>query len=119
MNKPNTTVLSMQAISKAFNGIPAITSASLTAHAGEALAVMGANGAGKSTLMNILGGVIGRDGGDITIDGQAIDLKSPRDAARHGIAFVHQELTMFPTLTVAENIFIDSLPTHGGLIDLA
>jgi ABC-type sugar transport system ATPase subunit len=119
MNKRHTTVLNMQAITKAFNGIPAITSASLTAHAGEALAVMGANGAGKSTLMNILGGVINRDDGDITIDGQAIDLKSPRDAARHGIAFVHQELTMFPTLTVAENIFIDSLPTRSGLVDLA
>jgi ABC-type sugar transport system ATPase subunit len=119
MNTRNTSVLNMRAITKSFNGIPAITDANLNAYAGEALAVMGANGAGKSTLMNILGGVINRDSGDITIDGQAIDLKSPRDAARHGIAFVHQELTMFPTLTVAENIFIDSLPTRRSLIDLA
>lgn len=119
MNTHNTPVLSMRAITKAFNGISAIADAKLNAHAGEALAVMGANGAGKSTLMNILGGVIGRDSGDITIDGRAIDLKSPRDAARHGIAFVHQELTMFPTLTVAENIFIDRLPTRRSLIDFA
>lgn len=111
--------LSMRAITKAFSGVRAVSGASLDAFAGEALAIMGANGAGKSTLMNILGGVIASDGGDIRIDGHAIDLKSPRDAARLGIAFVHQELTMFPTLSVAENIFIENPPTRGGLVDAA
>ncbi|WP_219214156.1 sugar ABC transporter ATP-binding protein [Variovorax boronicumulans] len=119
MSANTSPILTMRSITKAFNGVHAITAASLEAYAGEALAVMGANGAGKSTLMNILGGVIGRDDGDIRIDGQPIDLRSPRDAARHGIAFVHQELTMFPTLSVAENIFIDNLPIRHGLIDLA
>ena len=74
---------------------------------------MGANGAGKSTLMNVLGGVVASDSGRISIDGNRIVLRSPRDASGHGIAFVHQELTMFPTLSVAENIFIDEMPSSG------
>ncbi|GLS19650.1 hypothetical protein GCM10007874_26670 [Labrys miyagiensis] len=111
------TPLRMTDISKAYAGIPALRSAHLEARAGEALAVMGANGAGKSTLMNILGGVTSSDSGQIVIDGVEISLRSPRDATKHGIAFVHQELTMFPTMTVAENIFIDSLPSQAFLTD--
>lgn len=111
------TILRMEGIAKSFNGVPAIRNADLEARGGEAIAVMGANGAGKSTLMNILGGVFAPDKGRITIDGKEITIRNPRDAAAHGIAFVHQELTMFPTMSVAENIFIESLPTKGGLID--
>jgi len=113
---PQTTILRMDGIAKSFGAVPAIKSARLEAHGGQALAVMGANGAGKSTLMNILGGVVTSDTGQISIDGEAITLRSPRDANRHGIAFVHQELTMFPTMTVAENIFIDGMPTEKGFI---
>lgn len=114
MNAP--VQLRMDAISKAFGGLPAIRAGRLEARGGEAIALMGANGAGKSTLMNILGGVIGADAGVITIDGAEVSLRSPRDAAKHGIAFVHQELTMFPTMTVAENIFIDGMPSSGPFI---
>jgi ABC-type sugar transport system ATPase subunit len=114
MNAP--VLLRMDAISKAFAGLPAIRTGRLEARGGEAIALMGANGAGKSTLMNILGGVIAADAGAITIDGVEISLRSPRDAAKHGIAFVHQELTMFPTMTVAENIFIDGMPSNGPFI---
>lgn len=109
-------VLQMEEISKAFGGLQAIKRGQLEARSGEAVALMGANGAGKSTLMNILGGVISNDTGRVTINGQEIHLRSPRDAAANGIAFVHQELTMFPTMTVAENIFIDDLPTTKGFI---
>lgn len=109
-------VLRMENISKAFAGVAALKGAHLEARAGEAVAVMGANGAGKSTLMNILGGVIACDSGRISIGNTDITLRSPRDATRHGIAFVHQELTMFPTMTVAENIFIDRLPASRFLI---
>lgn len=112
------TILRMDGIAKAFGAVSAIKSARLEAHGGQALAVMGANGAGKSTLMNILGGVITADSGQISIDGAAITLRAPRDASRHGIAFVHQELTMFPTMTVAENIFIDGMPSKAGYIQM-
>jgi ABC-type sugar transport system ATPase subunit len=109
-------VLRMDSITKSFGSIPAIAHADLEARSGEAIALMGANGAGKSTLMNILGGVVASDRGRISIDGVDVTLRSPRDATHHGIAFVHQELTMFPTMSVAENIFIDEMPTSGWFI---
>jgi ABC-type sugar transport system ATPase subunit len=115
MNQPQTT-LRMEGISKAFGGVPALKGAHLEARSGEAMAIMGANGAGKSTLMNILGGVVSCDSGHIYIDKTEVVLRSARDASKHGIAFVHQELTMFPTMSVAENIFIDDLPTSGPFI---
>ena len=110
------TQLRMEGITKSFGNLVALRGAHLQVRSGEALALMGANGAGKSTLMNILGGVIANDDGLITIDGKMIELRSPRDAAQQGIAFVHQELAMFPTMTIAENIFIDDLPTSQWLI---
>jgi ABC-type sugar transport system ATPase subunit len=108
--------LRMERISKAFAGIAAVRGASLDAHGGEAMAVMGANGAGKSTLMNILGGVIAGDSGQIILDGAVATIRSPRQATQQGVAFVHQELAMLPTLSVAENIFIDSLPSAGPIV---
>ena len=94
----------------------ALRDASLEARGGEATAVMGANGAGKSTLMNILGGVIASDSGRILLGGAEAHIRSPRQAAQLGVAFVHQELAMLPTLSVAENIFIDSPPSAGPFI---
>lgn len=119
MNTSASPELAMTGISKTFPGVVALDQAHLSARAGEATAVMGANGAGKSTLMNVLGGVTRPDAGSIELCGTRIDIASPRDAASHGIAFVHQELTMLPTLSVAENIFIDDFPSKGGLIDRA
>ncbi|MFM0740173.1 sugar ABC transporter ATP-binding protein [Paraburkholderia xenovorans] len=115
MNAPKMS-LRMENISKSFGGVAALKGAHLEAHSGEAMALMGANGAGKSTLMNILGGVIACDSGRISIDNTDIVLRSARDASKHGIAFVHQELTMFPTMSVAENIFIDALPVSGPFV---
>jgi ABC-type sugar transport system ATPase subunit len=113
-----TTLLEMRGISKRFAGVAALTDAGLEVEAGQAHALMGANGAGKSTLMNILGGVVPKDEGQILIEGMPVEIGSPRDARRHGIAFVHQELNMLPSMTVAENILIDELPCRGGLTDL-
>jgi len=110
------TLLRMDGICKAYAGVLALNHATLEARGGEAVAVMGANGAGKSTLMNILGGVVAADSGHITLDGKEIALRSPRQAAQQGFAFVHQELTMLPTLSVAENIFIDDPPRRGPFI---
>lgn len=82
-------------------------------------ALMGANGAGKSTMMNIIGGIFPHDSGDIIVKGREVIFRNPKDAIAHGIAFVHQELTMFPTLNVAENIFIDDYPKKGKFINKA
>jgi ABC-type sugar transport system ATPase subunit len=113
------TVLRMEGISKAFAGVAVLRDSSLEAWGGEALALMGANGAGKSTLMNILGGNVAADHGRISIDGSNVAIRSAREAALKGIAFVHQELAMLPTLTVADNIFIDNLPVSGLFISTA
>jgi ABC-type sugar transport system ATPase subunit len=111
--------LSMAGLSKSFPGVVALRAANLEARRGEAVALMGANGAGKSTLMNVLGGVTQPDAGTVMIDGTAVRLRSPRDALAHGIAFVHQELAMLPSMTVAENVFADGFATRLGLIDSA
>jgi len=113
------TLLRMEGISKAYAGVAVLRDASLEAHGGEAIALVGANGAGKSTLMNILGGDVTSDHGRISIDGIDVAIRSAREAALKGIAFVHQELAMLPTLTVADNIFIDNLPTSGPFISNA
>lgn len=115
----NTPYLRMQGITKTFPGVKALTDVSLEAYAGEATALIGANGAGKSTLMNVLGGVLRADSGDIVIDGQHVLIHSPMDATRSGIAFVHQEMSMLPTMTVAENMMITSFPMQNRLIDQA
>lgn len=69
-------------------------------------ALMGENGAGKSTLMNILSGIHKRDRGTINVDGQAVDYSSPKDSEAAGIQFIHQELNIWPEMTVLENLFI-------------
>ena len=107
--------LRMSGISKAFPGVQALDDVSLVGHAGEVIGLVGVNGAGKSTLMNILGGVYHPDSGEILVDGEVASLHSPKDADRHGIAFIHQELLFFASQTVAENIFIANLPKIAAL----
>jgi ABC-type sugar transport system ATPase subunit len=109
--------LVLDAITKTFPGVQALSGVHLDAFRGEAMALMGANGAGKSTLMNILGGVVAMDGGAILIDEIPAAIHSPRDARAHGIAFVQQELNVVPSMTVAENIFMTSFPAKAGVID--
>jgi ABC-type sugar transport system ATPase subunit len=104
---------------KAYGAVQAVSDASLTVERGQAVAIMGANGAGKSTLMNMLGGLVPPDGGTITLDGQGLHLTSPASAIAAGIAFVQQELSVFPTMTVAENICIGNFPVRGGRVDKA
>ena len=109
--------LQMAGIKKSFPGVKALKGVSFEAYPGESLAMIGANGAGKSTLMNILGGVVQADEGDIRIDGQKTPIHSPADAARLGIAFVHQELALMPTLSILDNMLITAFPNHNGFID--
>jgi ABC-type sugar transport system ATPase subunit len=106
------TKLRMSGISKTFPGVRALDDVSFEANAGEIVGVVGVNGAGKSTLMNILGGIYQPDHGDIVVDGKRIAFHSPKDAANHGVAFIHQELLFFASQTAAENIFISHLFVH-------
>ena len=99
-------------ITKAFPGMRALDGARLELEAGEIHAVMGENGAGKSTLMKILAGINTADEGEIHFEGKPVSPTTPREALMLGIAIVHQELSLIPPLTVAENIFPGRLPTN-------
>jgi ribose transport system ATP-binding protein len=111
-------VLEMTGIRKAFPGVVALDGVDLTLHAGEVHMLLGENGAGKSTLMKILSGAYRKDGGEIRINGNAVDIQSPRDALALGIRVIYQELNLVPQLSVAENIFLGEAPTRGpGFID--
>jgi ribose transport system ATP-binding protein len=98
--------LELRAIGKSFGGVPVLRGIDFTAEAGEVHALMGENGAGKSTLIKIAGGIHLEYEGEIHLDGKRIRFQGPRDATRHGIAIIHQELNLVPGLTVAENIFL-------------
>ena len=112
-------MLRVRGLAKSYGTVRAVIHADLDVAAGEALAIMGANGAGKSTLMNMLGGVVQPDGGTIEVDGRAVSLPDPAAATAAGIAFVQQELSVFPTMTVAENVFVGDMPTRAGRVDRA
>lgn len=114
----NTPLLEMEGISKRFPGVVALDKVDLTVGAAEVVALIGENGAGKSTLMNILGGAIAPDAGTIKINGAPVEINSPRDAAAHGIEFIHQELSVLDNLDVAANIFLRREPTFGGPLKL-
>ena len=107
----------MRAICKAFPGVVALDRAELTAYFGRVTALVGANGAGKSTLMNILGGIVARDIGEIIVAGRQVALRTPIESLHAGIGFVQQELNSLPTMSISENIFIDAFPHKFGGID--
>ena len=107
----------MQNISKAFPGVVALEAVDFRLVAGEVRALLGKNGAGKSTLVKILAGVLKPDSGTIMISGEVKSLQSPADGIKAGIATVHQELSVVPDMSVAENIYVGSWPLHNGRID--
>ncbi len=83
---------------------------------GEVHGLIGENGAGKSTLMKILGGVYSADSGAFYINGEKAVIRGPSDATARGISFIHQELSLFPDLDIASNIFIQNLPQKSSVI---
>jgi ABC-type sugar transport system ATPase subunit len=104
-------------IAKAYPGVQALRGASLRVDPGEIVGLVGKNGAGKSTLIKVLAGVVRADAGSIRIAGDEVALSGPADATAHGLAFVHQELTHAPALTVAENILLGiGYPKRGPLV---
>ncbi|OON41326.1 D-xylose ABC transporter ATP-binding protein [Izhakiella australiensis] len=112
------TLLQLESISKRYGATQALNDVRFDLRAGEVHALMGENGAGKSTLMKILSGNEQRDSGRILIDGEEIDIRSPRDARKYGIAIIHQELNTVPEMTVAENLFLGQEPVlFAGVLD--
>jgi ABC-type sugar transport system ATPase subunit len=102
--------LAVSGIGKSYDGNAALRDVSFSAARGSVLAVCGENGAGKSTLMKILSGATRPDTGTLRIDGEDIVFSDPREAIDRGIAIVHQELSLLPHLSVAENILLGKAP---------
>jgi len=105
-------------ITKSFAGLKVVKDVSFDVRPGEVHALLGENGAGKSTLIKIMAGLYQPDEGEIAVNGTPTKFATPRDAHAAGIATVHQELLLFPELTVAENIFLGQTPkTKLGMLD--
>jgi rhamnose transport system ATP-binding protein len=107
-------VLVLEGASKSFGSVRALQDASIELHAGEAHGLVGENGAGKSTLVKLLAGVHRPDAGRLLLDGEEFHLGGPADARAAGIAVIYQEPTLFPDLSVAENIFMGRQPRSWG-----
>jgi len=110
--------INMIGICKSFGANKVLGGVNLHVRPGEVHALMGENGAGKSTLMNILTGIHKADAGTIMVDGKEVTFRNNKDAEEHGIAFIHQELNIWPNLSVLENLFLMNQPkTRFGTID--
>jgi rhamnose transport system ATP-binding protein len=107
-------VLALHHATKSFGAVHAVTDGTIDLYAGEAHALLGENGAGKSTMVKILAGVYQPDTGELLIDGAQVSLHNPADAQNAGIAVIYQEPTLFPDLSVAENIFMGRQPLLAG-----
>ncbi|MBN8246628.1 MAG: sugar ABC transporter ATP-binding protein [Verrucomicrobia bacterium] len=105
-------------ITKRFFGVPVLRDVSFAVPPGHTVGLVGENGAGKSTLMNILGGNLQPDAGSMLLDGRPYAPRTPRDAARSGVAFIHQELNLFPNLSIAENVFVAGFPRRARWLPL-
>ena len=99
-------LLQLTGIRKGFAGVQALKGVSFDVRPGEIHALLGENGAGKSTLIKTMAGVHQPDEGEIVFDGQPVQFAGPRDAQKLGINTIYQELSLYPELSVAENIAV-------------
>lgn len=118
-SRRGTPLLEVRDVHKHFGGVHALRGVTLEVRPGEVHALVGENGAGKSTLINILAGAVRRDAGQIVFESREVDFRSPAESQAAGIAVIHQELAMLPTLNVAENLFMGRMPVRHGRIDSA
>jgi galactofuranose transport system ATP-binding protein len=112
-------LLSMQAITKTFGGIAALTDASIEIEPGEVHALIGQNGAGKSTLIKVLTGYYRKTGGHVSFEGKPFEVASPRAAQDAGISTIYQEINLVPQRSVTENICLGREKRRFGLLDWA
>lgn len=105
-------ILQLEGISKSFPGVKALENVHFELRPGEVHALLGENGAGKSTMIKIVSGVYRPDSGTIRVGGQEVIFNNPRESQERGIATIYQELSLYPELTVAENIFIGHAPRN-------
>ena len=112
-------ILEMRNITKEFPGVKALSDVTLKVRRGEIHAICGENGAGKSTLMNVLSGLYqyGTYSGDIVFDGQVCKFRNLRESETVGIVIIHQELTLSPYLSIAENVFLGNERKRFGVIN--
>ncbi|MCI8524567.1 MAG: sugar ABC transporter ATP-binding protein [Oscillospiraceae bacterium] len=111
-------IIDMQHISKTYPGVSALRDVQLQLREGEVHALVGENGAGKSTLIKLLAGVEAPDAGaEIRIGGELVELRSPMDAIEYGISVIYQDISLFPNMTVAENICVGQRNQRSGLVN--
>jgi len=115
MTEFGTIRLAVNNLNKSFN-VPVLDGINLSVACGEVHAIVGENGAGKTTLVNILAGLLEKDGGEMILDGKPYDPSSARDAFNNGVSFVAQELSVIGTLSAAENIGLRNLPQRNSVI---
>lgn len=111
-------ILETRSIKKSFGGVKALVDGTFTCNQGEIVGLLGANGSGKTTFSKIVMGLLHLDEGEILVNGEKVQFRSPMDAMRKGIVMVHQQLSLIPDLTVWENINIGHEPKTGaGFLD--
>src|SRR5919106_1796916 len=106
-------IVELRDASKSYGAVRALHDGNLVLRAGEVRGLIGENGAGKSTLVKVLGGVVRRDAGEMLAGGATVDFHSPHDARDAGIAVIYQEPTLFPDLSIAENVVMGFHPLGG------
>jgi D-xylose transport system ATP-binding protein len=113
-----TPLVDMRDLSIAFGGIKAVDHASVDLFPGEVMGLLGHNGAGKSTLIKILSGAYRRDGGEIFINGDKVDINNPRDAKAYGIETIYQTLALADNVDAAANLYLGrEIRTKFGTLD--
>lgn len=117
-DQTKTPLVEMNNVSISFGGIKAVDDVSVDLHPGEVVGLLGHNGAGKSTLIKVLSGAYSKDAGEIFINGQKVEINSPRDARANNIETIYQTLALADNLDAASNLFLGrELMTPFGLVD--
>ncbi|WP_235686759.1 sugar ABC transporter ATP-binding protein [Tomitella gaofuii] len=110
--------LQLRGVGKVYPGVRALDGVDFDVHGGEVHVLLGENGAGKSTLIKMMAGVHRPDSGEMRMDGRPVHLHGPGDAEALGISTIHQEMSLVPQLTVAENIYLGRQPRRLGIVDV-